>query len=90
MKAALDDKKARRAMVEELRDSPAYRVILRPHFEALAAYHAAECRNRNLTWEKRAEHIEAAALAGGLVTYLDERAAALGAQIEALQGRKVD
>lgn len=85
MNAALEEKRARLALVNELRHSAAYRAILQPHFAALARHHAGECRNKTLPWEKRAEHIEAAELAERLGTYLEERAAALETQIEALR-----
>jgi hypothetical protein len=85
MNAVLEEKKARLALVNELRASGAYRAILLPHFAALARHHAGECRNKSLPWEKRAEHIEAAELAERLGTYLDERAAALETQMEALR-----
>ena len=88
MNATLEEKKVKLAMVAELRASPAYRAILLPHFQALARLHAAQCRNKTLPMEKRAEHIEAAELSERLVTYLDDRAAALEAQIEAIRGEK--
>ncbi len=84
MNTTIEEKKLRLGMVNELRESPAFRAILLPHFRALARHHAEQCRNKGLNWEKRAEHIEAAEMAEQLGSYLDERAAALQSQIEAM------
>jgi hypothetical protein len=84
MNPTLEEKKTRLAQVRSLLSAPAYAAILVPHFESLALHHAAQCRNKRLTAEKRAEHIEAAELAEQLTSYLEKRAASLEAQIEAI------
>jgi hypothetical protein len=88
MTTALEEKKSRLALIHDLRASPAYLTILLPHFQSLATHHAQQCRNKSLPWEKRAEHIEAADLADHLLTYLDDRAATLQSQIEALRNER--
>lgn len=48
------------AMAGELLKHPAWEYFFRPYLEGLASKHALACQSRQLSSEKRAEHIEAA------------------------------
>ncbi len=65
-----------------------FKAIMVPHFKELEEEHAKACRDRELTMEKRAEHIEAAAMAEELQKYLTERRKGLESALERLKRQK--
>lgn len=59
----------RAELAVQLRDSPAWQLLLKPHLAQLAATSQAACCSRALSPEKRAEHVEAANILAELVGY---------------------
>jgi hypothetical protein len=81
MNVELAEKQEKLKAVERLMESPDFKTVFLPHLVEMAKHHAGECRNKNLTPDKRAEHIEAAELAENLQKFLKERQAQLKATI---------
>lgn len=81
MNPKLAEKAENLAALKRLGTNEDFQTIFLPHLIERAEHHAAQCRNRDLTPEKRAEHIEAADLAESLLDYLDARKKTLEAKI---------
>ena len=69
MNEKLEAKREQLRAVEALLESDGWRNILEPHLKERLAHHTAGCCARNLTPDKRAEHIEAVELATNLLAH---------------------
>ncbi len=81
-KETLGELKDTLAAIKRLLKNEDFQAIMVPHFQTKAAEHIAGCRDKTLTPEKRAEHIEAAELAENLTTYLETRERTVAKLIE--------
>lgn len=64
-------KETRLRLVRELRASEAWQKVMAPELERRKKFHSEALRDRNLSAEKRAEHVEASHMADELLGYLD-------------------
>lgn len=86
--AKLAGKTEQLALVRELKASAGFTHVLLPEFLKRARGHNASCKDRKLTPEKRAEHIEAAHGFEEMVGYLDALEKSLVETIDQIKAGK--